>query len=169
MNRRRYTCYVMKGITFALVIAISMSIAPLSVSAVSGDVVTIKTLPPGTLEIEREVYILINIERDKEGLSPLKWNQELATVARAHSKDMECRDYFSHTNLDGQSPATRMRTNNISFVYAGENLAHGHKTSEAVVEAWMKSEGHRNAILSEKATHIGVGFENYYWTVDMIG
>ena len=169
MKKRRNVRFVFRCISFALIIAISSSAAPIAASAVSGGVVAIKTLPPGTLQVEREVYILINMEREKEGLPPLKWDSELAAVARAHSRDMERKDYFSHTNLDGQSPSARMRTGNISFVYAGENLARGHKTPEAVVEAWMKSEGHRDAILSGKATHIGVGFENYYWTVDMIG
>ena len=169
MRKRRYIRYIMKSITFALIIAISLSFTPVAVLAVSGGVVAVKTLPPGTSEFEREVFILVNIEREKEGLDPLKWDTELSNVARAHSKDMEHKSYFSHINLEGQSPAARIKEYNISFFYSGENLARGYKTAESVVEAWMGSVGHRNAILSVMATHIGVGVQNYYWTMDTIG
>ena len=169
MKKRRFVRFDMKSTTIALVIAISLSAAPASVLAAGDGTVSTKTISSSGTEFESKVVTLINIEREKEGLDALEWDAGVAKVARAHSKDMESRNYFSHTNQNGQSPSARMRASNISFRYSGENLARGHKTPEAVVTAWMGSTGHRNAILSEMATHIGVGFQNYYWTMDTIG
>ena len=51
---------------------------------------------------------------------------------------------------------------------AGENIAWGQRTPEAVMKAWMNSSGHRANILNEKFTSIGVGcYEQngvLYWT-----
>src|SRR5699024_3225027 len=41
-----------------------------------------------TYTIEMEVVRLVNIERQKEGLAPLSYNEELSKVARAKSQDM---------------------------------------------------------------------------------
>ena len=45
-----------------------------------------------------------------------------------------------------------------------ENVAQGQKNPSQVVNAWMKSPGHRKNILSPKYTEIGVGYSNNYWT-----
>jgi len=120
-------------------------------------------------EYERAVFNLINEERGKYGLGPLGWNGELAGIARAHSVDMSRKSYFAHLNLDGKNPADRMRAENLAFRFAGENIARGYETPEAVVAAWMASTTHRNTILSDKASSLGVGVYNRYWTVDFIG
>lgn len=46
----------------------------------------------------------------------------------------------------------------IVYQLAGENIALGQTTPEQVVEAWMNSEGHRENILNQSYTHIGVGY-----------
>lgn len=129
----------------------------------------VNSATPGALEFERAVFILINIERERQGLEPLLWDTRLMGTARAHSADMNERRFFSHINPDGQGLAGRLRAAGISFGYSGENLARGQRTPESVVAAWMGSTGHRRAIMSDMATHIGIGFNNYYWTADMIG
>ena len=40
---------------------------------------------------------------------------------------------------------------------AGENIAYGQSTPEAVVQSWMSSSGHRANILSSSFTTIGIG------------
>jgi len=119
---------------------------------------------------EKEVFDLVNTERAKYGLSPLEWSEGVAEAAHGHSIDMSQRGYFSHHNPEGLSPADRMRaTCSVSFTFSGETLAKGFKTPESVVIAWMSSSGHRSTILSKKATHMGVGFYNYYCTADFFG
>ena len=59
-----------------------------------------------------------------------------------------------------------MKSLGISYQSAGENIAKGYRTAEAVVTAWMNSEGHRANILNANYTEIGVGYEadGNYWT-----
>jgi len=124
---------------------------------------------PGASDFEREVYILVNKEREKHGLGALEWDEALAAVARAHSADMSRRGYFSHITPEGLRPADRKRAAGMVFRYSAENIARGYRTPEAVVAAWMNSPSHKGAILSESAVKIGVGFHNYYWTLNLTG
>lgn len=64
--------------------------------------------PPVKLEsniskLEKDIHNLINIEREKQGLSGLEWSEELAAIARSHSRDMAKKDYFSHYDLENRS------------------------------------------------------------------
>ena len=74
--------------------------------------------------------------------------------------------YFSHTSPTYGSPFDMMKNFGISYRSAGENIAKGYATPEAVVKGWMNSPGHRANILNKSFTHIGVGYvENgSYWT-----
>ena len=120
-------------------------------------------------QFELKVLELVNNEREKNGLSALNLDASLSNVARNHSADMAKNKYFSHTNLKGQSPFDRLKSAGISYSYAGENIAAGQTTPEAVVTAWMNSEGHRKNILSKNFKKIGIGYYNggakrHYWT-----
>jgi len=67
---------------------------------------------------------------------------------------------MSHTGSNGSSVSDRVnRVGNIEGSRGvGENVAMGQRTPEAVVSAWMNSEGHRANILRSETTHIGIGF-----------
>lgn len=122
-------------------------------------------------EYEQQVVDLTNKEREKQGLSPLKVDNELAKVAREKSNDMSKNNYFSHNSPNYGSPFDMMKSFGISYKSAGENIARGQQTPEEVVNGWMNSEGHRANILNSDFTHIGVGYvENgNYWTQEFIG
>jgi len=121
------------------------------------------TIPPGDTpsETERalalEVFALINEERADYGLPALLWHDGVAQVAYEHSVDMDVRDYFSHVTPEGLSPGQRATAAGIEWSAYGENIAYGQPTPEAVMEAWMDSEGHRENILGTWYTHVGVG------------
>jgi len=117
---------------------------------------------------EQEVFDLVNQIRAENGLEPFVYNVTLAETARAHSQDMIDRNFFSHTNPDGEDPFDRMRDNGLSFSMAAENIAAGQRTPEEVVNSWMNSEGHRANILGG-CEELGVGLAlggsyGYYWT-----
>ena len=117
---------------------------------------------------EQEVFDLVNQIREENGLEPFVYNETLAGTARAHSQDMIDRNFFSHTNPDGEDPFDRMRDNGLSFSMAAENIAAGQRTPEEVVNSWMNSEGHRANILGG-CEELGVGLAlggsyGYYWT-----
>ncbi|WP_138416657.1 CAP domain-containing protein [Aquibacillus sediminis] len=106
---------------------------------------------------EHQLFDLTNAARVKHGLSPLTWETSVRTTARKHSSDMAQNGYFSHTNLEGQSPFERMSNDNISFRSAGENLAAGQPSSIFAHQGLMNSLGHRENILKERFESLGVG------------
>lgn len=109
----------------------------------------------------RQVVQLTNAQRERFGLKPLTYDIRLERAAQWMAEDMAIKGYFSHTDSMNRSIGQRVP----SFGYTNyrtlrENLAAGHRSAEEVVEGWMQSPGHRDAILCPKVEHIGVGF--YY-------
>ena len=131
-----------------------------------GDVLYIPSHDATVAAYEAEVVRLVNVEREKNGLSPLTEDWQLSRVARYKSQDMKDNRYFSHTSPVYGSPFEMMRSFGISYRSAGENIARGQRTPAAVVDAWMNSAGHRANILNASFTHIGVGYvsDGNYWT-----
>ncbi|CCQ95148.1 SCP-like protein [[Clostridium] ultunense Esp] len=118
--------------------------------------------------IEMEVVRLVNIERQKAGLTPLTYSEELSKVARAKSQDMSNKNYFSHTSPTYGDPFSMMRSFGIQYKTAGENIAKGYSSAKSVVNGWMNSSGHRANILNPSFGTIGVGYVKAngttYWT-----
>jgi uncharacterized protein YkwD len=116
------------------------------------------TYDDGTVDgpAEQKMLGLINQERVKAGLKPLVWNEQLAEVARSHSRDMFERGYFSHQNLDGLSPFDRMQRAGITFRVAGENIAYA-ATVDLAHGGLMRSPGHRANILEANFGSVGLG------------
>ncbi|MBP3313755.1 MAG: hypothetical protein J6K84_03760 [Oscillospiraceae bacterium] len=127
--------------------------------------------PSSLHAFEKRVGELVNIERAKVGLKPLTLDESLSWKARVKSEDMAKNNYFSHNSPTYGTPFEMMQSMGISYRTAGENIAMGQSTPEAVVEAWMNSEGHRKNILSPSFTHLGVGYiaDGNYWTQWFIG
>lgn len=122
-------------------------------------------------EYEKEVIRLVNEIRVANGLNALVADEELSRVARIKSQDMKDNQYFSHTSPVYGSPFDMMKNFGISYKTAGENIAKGQTTPQAVVDGWMNSSGHRANILNASYTAIGVGYvaEGNYWTQMFVG
>ena len=103
-----------------------------------------------------QVVDLVNAERAKVNLPALTMSQEVNQAAQIRA--VETTQSFSHTRPNGSSFSSVLTENGISYRRAGENIAWGQKTPEAVVNAWMNSEGHRANILNANFTTIGVGY-----------
>ncbi len=126
------------------------------------------------LDWETEVLAIVNEERSFGAVcggqsfgpaGPLSGREELVCAARKHSKDMAESDYFAHVNLQGQSPFDRMQEAGYSFSTAGENIAAGQQSPQAVMQAWMNSPGHCSNIMNPSFTELGVGYyQGNYWT-----
>lgn len=136
-----------------------------------GQVLTIPQVDTSVLSFEREVIRLVNEIRVQNGLKPLTENWELSRVARYKSQDMVDNRYFSHTSPTYGTPFQMIKAFGLSYRSAGENIAYGQKTPQAVVNAWMNSSGHRANILNSSYTQIGVGYvsNGHYWTQMFIG
>ena len=136
-----------------------------------GQVLKIPMTDPSVLSYEKEVVRLVNEIRVERGLKELSYNWELSRVARYKSQDMKNNKYFSHTSPVYGTPFQMMKSFGITYRSAGENIARGQASPQAVVNAWMNSSGHRANILSASFTQIGVGYvaEGNYWTQMFIG
>lgn len=131
-----------------------------------GQVISIPTLDANITSYEREVIRLVNEIRAENGLNALAYDWELSRVARYKSQDMKDNKYFSHTSPVYGTPFQMIKNFGLSFRSAGENIAKGYSTPQAVVNGWMNSSGHRANILNTSYTHIGVGYvsSGNYWT-----
>lgn len=107
-------------------------------------------------DLEVQMLEMVNKERAKEGLKPLKADPEMTTVARAHSQDMFVRGYFAHLNPDGKNPFDRMKASGVKFRTAGENLALA-QTLEIAHTNLMNSPGHRANIMNPAFGRLGIG------------
>ncbi len=136
-----------------------------------GQILNIPTTDSSVLSFEKEVVRLVNEIRVQNGLKELTYDWELSRVARIKSQDMKDNKYFSHTSPIYGSPFQMMKSFGITYRSAGENIARGQTTPQAVVNAWMNSSGHRANILNTSFTHIGVGYvsNGNYWTQMFIG
>lgn len=114
--------------------------------------------PSNGSDFQRRVVKLVNVERQKVGHDPLSEDNLLDKGASTKAADMRDKRYFSHTSPTYGSPFNMMKTVGVHYSKAGENIASGYKTPEAVVSGWMKSPGHRANILSTKYGKIGVGY-----------
>ena len=136
-----------------------------------GQVLSIPQLDDAVARYEAEVLRLVNDIRRQNGLSALQSDWELARVARYKSQDMADNRYFSHTSPTYGSPFQMLKSFGLSYRTAGENIAYGYATPQAVVNGWMNSSGHRANILNPAYTKLGVGYvpQGHYWTQLFIG
>lgn len=98
----------------------------------------------------------MNREREARGLQPLRPNRRLSLAAGDRLEDMFELRYFAHVSPDGREPFEVIQERGYAFSEAGENLAAGFASADAVVSAWMKSPGHRENLLSPSFEEVGV-------------
>jgi uncharacterized protein YkwD len=99
-----------------------------------------------------------NLQRyQNANLPALKESVLLDNAASAKANDMFKNQYFEHISPAGVGPATLVQNYGYNYIIAGENLILGNFASEKeVVQDWMDSPGHRENILNNRYTEIGV-------------
>ena len=113
--------------------------------------------PTGSNAVDRssfaqQVLEIVNVERAKHHLRPLRLADDLNRYADIRAKEIV--RLFSHTRPNGESALNiipRCR-------YKGENIAAGTPSPQSVMEQWMNSPGHRANILSADFEELGVGY-----------
>jgi uncharacterized protein YkwD len=110
---------------------------------------------------EYQIHYLVNNERRRKGLSDLYWDNSVAQMARAFSRQMARESFFSHFDRNGRSVVDRARQSNIDgWSKIGENLffCDGYDSFDAVaVRGWMNSPEHRRNILDRQFNETGIG------------
>lgn len=107
--------------------------------------------------IERELIAAVNRTRVANGVLPLSADSRLGRAARLHADDMAVRDYFSHKSPEGTRVSTRATRAGYPWLSIGENIARGQLDVDAVMTAWLNSDGHRRNMLRAPYCDIGVG------------
>jgi uncharacterized protein YkwD len=111
----------------------------------------------------RATLCVLNAERARHHLRPLRLSRRLGKAARRHSRAMARKRFFSHTSPNGATFIDRIRrTGYLSGArswHIGENIAYGsgdQSAPRAIGNAWMNSPPHRANILSS-FNAIGIG------------
>ncbi len=122
---------------------------------------TVKTLTVAQ-EYQNEVLRLVNVERQKAGLTALKSNTVLNTVAAKRAAEIKVEFSHSYKGSSGRAGAW-LDYYKFNWNTWGENIAAGQKTPQEVVNAWMNSSGHRKNILNKNYKQLGIAFNDRYW------
>ena len=119
-----------------------------------------------------EVLALINAARANDNLAPLNPDVRLSAAAQAHSEDMGCHNFASHTGSDGSSIQARLAASGYIPSYS-EEIIFPSGTPQDAVNWWLNDAVHRAAILNPKVKDVGVGYTfvpgtayGGYYTVD---
>jgi uncharacterized protein YkwD len=108
---------------------------------------------------ERRLLELVNKERAKADLLPLRPHPLLFKAARCHSKNMAKQRKMEHI-LDGKRPSQRVEDAGYDWGKVTENLITADQSDvslEQIVKEWMDSKIHRDNILMKDVTETGLG------------
>ena len=145
----------------------------------SSDVASIKPLDLVT-EDSYEEYVkkcleLVNAERAKKGLYALKLNEKLNAAALVRAKELSSNYENGHTRPNGQRWTTALKEAGYIHRYASENYGKLDRTGvnpELIMELWMESDAHRDAIFNTLGKEVGMGFyqvDGYCYWIQLYG
>ena len=77
---------------------------------------------------------------------------------------MHKRNFFNHTDNNGNSAGDRIKKQGYDWSAYGENIAQGYYEEEAVIEGWLNSPGHCRNIMKATYTEMGIGTKEGYWS-----
>ena len=165
------------GLTSALVMALIVCVTAVAGLAAPAGAPARTSLTA----FEREVMACVNAERVERGLARVRPQADLMCAARAHSRSMAHRSYFSHSSLSGASFGLRLlglgyERAGFAGWSVGENIASARvgtvaATPQGVVHLWMQSAAHRGVILRGDFRDAGIGIHREggrrYFTLDL--
>jgi len=134
-------------IIFLILLQISLRVFSIPGSHILGVSTSIST---------SDIINLTNERRISQGVRPVMENALLNAAAAAKAKDMLTQNYWAHFAPDGKTPWGFISQTGYKYSVAGENLARDFDSSSAVVVAWMNSPSHKQNLLDNSFTEIGV-------------
>ncbi|MGG4266462.1 CAP domain-containing protein [Peribacillus simplex] len=117
---------------------------------------------------EQQIFDITNIMRSRFDLDPLEWDGPTAEVAYLHSREMTDATEETHVSETKGDLEKRLDAGHVKYKAAGENIAANYVDAVAVMEGWLNSKGHRDAMLNEEFTGLGVGVYKRYYTQNFI-
>jgi uncharacterized protein YkwD len=107
-------------------------------------------------QIARANFEYLNEARRVRGLQPLEWDDRVARIAEAHSRDMQKNGFVGHKSPTTGDVADRFAAAKVEGSVLRENVARGYGP-KGIHDSLMKSPGHRVNMLAEDVTHVGIG------------
>jgi uncharacterized protein YkwD len=108
------------------------------------------TPPSDASAYESRILVLVNSERAKQGLRSLTLVSCADGFANSWAATLAQTGNFVHQSLSPIMTGCSARG-------AGENIAYGNVSADAMMTMWMDSPGHRANILNASYTGIGIG------------
>ncbi len=128
-------------------------------------------------ELEQKAIKLLNDERIKRNLKPLKRNEKLAMLARTHSKDMAQHGFVGLKGKDGRTIKEQAKALNIKGWSNLGRMVSAYQGSEKPLEEtlkrWIDSIEHSRYMFEYPWVEVGVGIavtkeKTYYITQDFL-
>lgn len=119
--------------------------------------------------IESDILNGVNKYRESIGLSTLTKVDEVTYQADDHTEYMTTNEVVNHENFNVRYSNL---VNNVGAKAVAENVAFGYGSADAVLKAWIASEGHRENI-EGNFTHFGIAVDkdkngkNYFTNIFM--
>jgi uncharacterized protein YkwD len=107
-------------------------------------------------EMELEILNLVNDHRIAKGLTSLEKMNVVSSVAESHTNYMAETGIVSHDHFTERH---QKLVNKADAKIVGENVGFGFTTAKGVVDAWLRSDGHRGIIEKASYTHFGISTE----------
>jgi uncharacterized protein YkwD len=126
-------------------------------------------------EMRTELIRLINVEREKAGLTPVEVLPELMDCAQTKAQDFNDNNYFAHNSPKYGTPEKMVKSFVKDADYGGEviaNITSGKPTT--IVSGWIISKSHKAILMDKKQRYIGVGIvldadgKHYKWVAQFI-
>jgi uncharacterized protein YkwD len=159
------------SVPLRMLAAAALAAAVMLVSALDADAATVGCASAGAAragapapQASRAVRCLVNTQRVRHGLEPLRPSRTLRVAAERHGADMVRHRFFAHVSPFAGALGDRVRR--AGYLAGargwalGEDIAWGQgdlASPAAIVDAWMHSPGHRAVILDRDFTDVGVG------------
>ena len=102
------------------------------------------------------MFQLLNADRAAHKLPPLKYDERLAEIGRAHSSDMRDHGFFDHVSPTYGNLENRVDRAGYRNLVARENLAEAPDVTKAEVSL-LASPHHFENMMATDVTHVGIG------------
>ncbi len=132
----------------------------------SSTITVFNAYPSRSLAENRELaLILVNRDRQLNGLSPLVEDLLLSQTAQIHAQDMLTRHYYAHITPEGKTPTDRFTIlggrggvgENIMQMTGSTGIQMNYRLMEQFQKSWIYSQGHRANLLKPEYTRFGYG------------
>lgn len=120
-----------------------------------GEAPVFPRVAPEPVDFEKALADL-NAYRQSKGLPTLIYDERLNRASEVHARDLATAGIISHTGTDGSGHGDRIQRQGYYFSIAGENVATGQMSWDAVFDAWKKSPGHNENMLRDDVSEFGL-------------